>query len=227
MVAQRGARGGGGRDWDELAGRLGAEAVAAGDPTRWYEQLWAAGARGDVDLPWDRTAPHDLLDVPPGAGASAVVVGAGLGADAEHLASLGYAVTAFDISPSAVDAVRARHPGSPVDYRVADLTAVPDDLAGRFDLVVEIYTLQALHPSVRPAAVSGVRRLLAPGGRALVVQMVREDGAPVGDEPPWLMDRAEVEALAGDDVVLDELDRSAHPTRPDAPDRWRAVLRRR
>lgn len=219
------------RDWDELAARLGVDAVADGDPTRWYEELWAAGTRGDVAMPWDRTAPHDVLAAhvadTRGDGRRAVVVGAGFGADAEHLAALGYAVTAFDIAASAVEAARSRHPGSQVDRRVADLLDLPAELVGAFDLVVEIYTVQALHPSLRDAAAAGVRRLLAPGGTALVVQMVREDGEPVGVEPPWLLDRAEVAALAGDDVVVTSLDRAPNPTRPEGRDRWRLVLTRR
>lgn len=34
--------------------------------------------------------------------ARAVVIGCGLGDDAEYLASMGYEVTAFDISPTAI-----------------------------------------------------------------------------------------------------------------------------
>ncbi len=43
------------RDWDELADELGVAAVADGDPTRWYDELWSAAARGEVSMPWDRT----------------------------------------------------------------------------------------------------------------------------------------------------------------------------
>jgi len=218
------------RDWDELAGRLGVDAVADGDPTRWYEELWSAGARGEVAMPWDRTAPHDVLaayvEGTRGGSGRAVVIGAGYGADAELLAGLGYAVTAFDIAASAVAAAQERHPGSPVDYRVADLLDLPDELVGAFDLVVEIYTVQALHPSLREAAAAGVRRLVAPGGAALVVQMVREEGEPVGAEPPWLLDRAEMTALGGD-LVTESLDRAPNPTRPEGRDRWRLLLTRR
>ena len=119
-----------------------------------------------------------------GRGRRAVVVGCGLGADSEHLARHGWRTTAFDISPAAVTAVRARYPDSPVDYREGNLLDLADDLVGAFDLVVEIYTLQALHPSLREPAVDGVRRLLAPGGTALVIQMVRRDDEPRTDQPP-------------------------------------------
>ena len=215
-------------DWDLLADDLGARAVADGEPTRWYEELWSAGARGEVSMPFDRTEPYDLLaswsGVQDGDGRRAAVVGAGYGADAEHLARHGFAVTAFDISPTAVDAVRARYPSSVVDYRVADLLALPEDLVGAFDVVVEIFTLQALHSSLRPAASAAVRSLVAPGGSLLVVQVVREDDEEHGPTPPWPLTRAEVEAVAGDGLTLASLERIPNAAQPDRRDRWRAVF---
>jgi SAM-dependent methyltransferase len=218
------------RDWDDLADRLGTRAVADGDPTRWYDELWSAAERGEVGLPWDHTDPHPVLADwvaadGDGAGRRAVVVGCGLGADSEHLARQGWRTTAFDISPAAVTAVRGRYPDSTVDYREGDLLDPADDLAGAFDLVVEIYTLQALHPSLREAAVAGVRRLVAPGGQALVVQMVRRDDEPRTDRPPWTLTRAEMEAVAGDGVELESLDQVPRPGRPDQL--WRMVVTRR
>jgi len=219
------------RDWDELADELGVAAVADGEPTRWYDELWSAASRGEVAMPWDRTDPHDLLaayvDGQDGTGRRAVVVGAGYGADAEHLASLGFETTAFDISPAAVAAARARYPASEVDYRVADLLDLPEDLVGAFDLAVEIYTIQALHGSLREGAVSGVRRLVAPGGTLFAVQIVREDDEEVGAEPPWLLDFAEMTALAGEGLVAESLERRPNPHVPEARDRWRMVLTRR
>jgi SAM-dependent methyltransferase len=201
------------RDWDDLADELGLRAVADGEPTRWYDELWSAAGRGDVPLPWDHTDPHPVLVEwvarrGEGGGRRAVVVGCGLGADSEFLARHGWQTTAFDISPAAVDAVRQRYPDSPVDYRegnLLDLTGDSADLAGAFDLVVEIYTLQALHPSLRDQAAAGVRRLLGAGGTALVVQVVRRDDQPLSAEPPWTLTRAEMEAVAGDDVVLESI----------------------
>ena len=219
------------RDWDDLADELGTRAVAEGEPTRWYDELWSAASRGEVPMPWDRTQPHDELAAyvagRDGAGRRAVVVGMGYGADAEHLASLGWTTTAFDISPAAVAATRERYPDSAVDYRVADLLGLPPELVGAFDLVVEIYTIQALHGSVRAGAVAGVRSLVAPGGTLFVVQIVREDDEAVAAEPPWLLDRAEMQALEGDGLVAESLDRRPNPAQPELRDRWRMVLTRR
>jgi SAM-dependent methyltransferase len=218
------------QEWDDLADELGVAAVADGEPTRWYDELWSAAGRGDVALPWDRTDPHPVLaawvaEHGPGEGATAVVVGCGLGADSEHLAAHGWRTVAFDISPAAVAVVRDRYPDSAVDYREGDLLDPTEDLVGAFDLVVEIYTLQALHPSLRDRAVAGVHRLMAPGGTALVVQVVRRDDEPVTAEPPWTLTRAEMEAVASGEVRLESLDEVLPPGRVDPL--WRMVLTRR
>jgi SAM-dependent methyltransferase len=206
------------RDWDDLADELGVQAVADGEPTRWYDELWSAAGRGEVPLPWDHTDPHPVqadwvADHGSGNARRAVVVGCGLGADSEHLARHGWRTTAFDISPAAVTAVRDRYPDSPVDYRAGDLLDLTEDLWGAFDLVVEIYTLQALHPSLRDRAIAGVHGLMAPGATALVVQVVRPDDQRLTSEPPWTLTRAEMEAVARDGVELQSLDEVVHPGR--------------
>jgi SAM-dependent methyltransferase len=218
------------RSWARAADRLGTAAARDGEPTRWFEELWSAAVRDEVDAPWDHTEPmpavaRHLTSTRPGEGRRAVVVGVGLGADAQATAAHGWETTAFDISPSAIELVTARYPDSPVDFRVADLLDLPDDLRGAFDLVVEVFTVQAMPPSVRERAGAGLRALLRPGGEMLVVQAVRADGAPYPEEPPWPLDEAEMRALAADDVRLVSLDRQAAPEDERWP-LWTAVLRR-
>jgi SAM-dependent methyltransferase len=121
--------------------------------------------------------------------------------------------------------VQGRYPDSPVDYREGDLLDLGDQLAESFDLAVEIYTLQALHPSLRERAIAGLRRLLAPGGTALVVQMVRRDDEPLSERPPWTLARAEMEAVAGDEVDVLSLDETVPAGRVNPL--WRMVLSRR
>jgi SAM-dependent methyltransferase len=219
------------RAWDVAADRLAHEAEGAGDPTRWFEQLWSAAARDEVDMPWDRTGAYPpvvahLDATGPGTGRRAVVVGAGLGADAELLASRGYATTAFDLAPTAVQLARARYPGTSVDYRVADLLDLPPDLVESFDLVVDVFTVQALPRTLRREAVAGVRSLVAPGGELLSANFVLTDGADREAGPPWLLTRAEMEGHAGRDVEQVSLVRQPHPTSPNGPDLWVGVFRR-
>lgn len=197
------------RSWAVTANRLGREAATDAVPTRWVERLWDAVERDEIDLPWDRTDPFPavaamIAALGPGRGRPAVVVGAAWGADAEALTRAGWRTTAFDVSPAAVRLARRRHPGSPVDYRVGDLLALDHELVGAFDLVVEVFTVQAMPPTVRGRAIDGIRRLLAPGGTAVVVQFVRGDEDPDAG-PPWLLDRREMESFAGGSIALTSL----------------------
>ena len=213
------------RDWDLRAAELSADAIRRGDPTAWFDRLYAAGSAGEVSMPWDRTEPQvDLrawaerenLD---GTGRRAVVVGCGLGADAEYLAALGFSTTAFDISPTAVDVARGRNPESSVDYRVADLLALPEDWALSFDLVVEIFTLQALPDPPRERAADVVTGLVADGGTLLAVAFRYADSGSAGAGPPFPLDRRFMESLARDGLHAHDLEEIDGP-------RWRATYRR-
>jgi len=207
------------------------------DPTmaerqEFFDGLYvAAGGRGEP-LPWDRGgAPQQLLADwaadrglrgPGGAGKRAVVVGCGLGGDAEFLARLGFAVVGFDFSAPAIEAARALNPTSTVDYEVADLLALPPGWLAGFDLVVESLTVQSLPRSIRPPVVAAVRSLAAPGGTVLVIssqQGVRAE-TEIG---PWPLSRADVDSFAGDGF---ELVRLEQPPGPDGLPRWRAEFRR-
>lgn len=121
------------------------------------------------------------------------------GEDAEFLAGLGFTVTAFDIAPTAIATARRRYPHSAVDYQVADLTALPAQWAGAFDLVVEIYTLQPLYGEVRQKALAAVHEPVAPSGTLLVISFASTEGAPDRDPAmmPWPLTRAEIETAGG------------------------------
>jgi SAM-dependent methyltransferase len=209
-------------DWVHRADGLAAESLAAGNPTGWFDQLYEAGRRGEVDLPWDRGEAHPLLAEwaeerqPAGRGRRAVVVGCGLGHDAEFVAGLGFDVVGFDISPAAITTARERHPDSPVRYVVADLFELPEDWTRAFDLVVEIFSVQALPPALRERATSAVTNLVAGGGTLVVVAAARDDSSPVSG-PPWPLTRADLNLFgAGSDTV--RLERLS--------DRWLAEFRR-
>lgn len=222
--------------WDAQADRLAARSYARGDPTGWFDQLYAAGVAGEVAMPWDRADPHPLLEQwvgahePRGAGRRAVVVGCGLGADAEYATRLGYDTVAFDISETAVAQARQRNPGSPVRYTTGDLFELPTEWVGGFDLVIEIHTVQALPDAVRRTAISQVGRLVAPGGTLVVIAFRhvgsgpdRARAAPAG--PPFPLTRAEIDAFTADGLEPVRVDETADPRRPESP-RWLAVFRR-
>jgi SAM-dependent methyltransferase len=216
-------------DPDERARRLAADSLAVRDPTGWFERLYAAAEDGAAVVPWDRGAPHPLLvewagaREPEGGGRRAVVVGCGLGADAEHIAGRGFDTLAFDVSATAVRTARRRFPASDVEYVTADLLDPPADWREAFDLVVEILTVQSLPDPPRREAIGRVRDMVGPGGTLIVVASARDEGPVEG--PPWPLTRGEVAAFATGGLepvrIEDIADASEPPLR-----RWRAEFRR-
>ncbi|WP_309237725.1 class I SAM-dependent methyltransferase [Streptomyces albidus (ex Kaewkla and Franco 2022)] len=213
-------------DRDVDANKLASESLAKDDPTGWFEQLYARAATGEATVPWDRDEPNALLvgwaeqQGLAGAGRRALVIGCGLGQDAEYVAGLGFRTTAFDISPTAIRSVRERFPDSAVDYVVADLLAPPAEWVGAFDLVVESITVQSMPLSVRADAIVNVARMVARGGDLVVISGVREEGEQV-DGPPWPLTRSEVDSFAAHGLRATRVEQVPHPEDPDAL-RWRA-----
>jgi SAM-dependent methyltransferase len=178
-------------------------------------------------MPWDRREPHPLLHQwaqerrLAGAGRRAVVVGCGLGADAEYIAGLGYDTIAFDLSATAVRLARERFPGSSVRYVTADLLDPPQDWLRAFDLVVEVITVQALPDPPRRQAITNVGHLVAPGGTLIVIAAVHDDRSAPTQGPPWPLTRAEIDAFATDGLTLAQIEKVTAPARP-SEQRWRA-----
>jgi SAM-dependent methyltransferase len=181
------------------------------DPTGWFEPLYRAAAAGEAVVPWDDGAASPLLvewtaaRSLSGRGRRAIVVGCGLGDDAEHVAGLGFATVAFDISPTAIRLARERFPDSAVEYVVADLLDAPHEWAEAFDFVVESITVQALHASVRPRAIAAIGGTVAAGGTLLVLSAAREPEESA-DGPPWPLTRAEIESFAAGGVEAVEIE---------------------
>lgn len=195
--------------------------LGRGEPTGWFEPLYAAVGRRLDRLPWGQDGPHPYLvewleeRVVRPSGPRAVVVGCGAGDDAAHLARQGFDVTAFDIAPSAVRRARRRHRRAAVDWRVADLLDLPASWQGAFDLVVEVDTVGWLPGVVRDAAMQAVGSLVAPGGVALVVTRLaaRSEAADTAQGPPWPQAPAELAAYRAAGLQRDALE---HPPADDS-----------
>ncbi len=168
-----------------------------GDPVGWFDALyeWAGGDASKV--PWgDRRPNKNLVDWVSreqirGNCRSAVVVGCGLGDDADFLAKYGFNVTAFDISAKAIEWAGRRFTSKRVRFVVADLLHLPPEWVGRFDFVFEAYTIQPLPNSLRAAAIAGVASLVKPGGELLLITRGRDDHDPA-PELPWPLTSSEV-----------------------------------
>jgi SAM-dependent methyltransferase len=217
-------------DAEEIAGRMAAESIAAGNPTGWFEQLYAAAAAGRTAVPWDRGEPSRYLTqwaatrALRGAGQRAVVVGCGLGDDAEFIAGIGFQTVAFDISPTAIATARGRFPASAVRYQTADLLKPPAAWRQALDLVVGLLPQQAHPDPPRRDAIARLGDLAAPGGTLIVMARARQPGQTV-DGPPWALSRAEIDALADGGLEPVKIEHLTDPQMP-WPRRWRAEFRR-
>jgi SAM-dependent methyltransferase len=167
------------------------------DPTGWFEELYFSAQGNEAAIPWaDLTVNPNLaswLDENKiqGNGKTALVVGCGLGDDAEALANIGFAVTAFDIAPTAIAWCQQRFPQSHVNYIVEDLLN-PNLLIDRqFDFILESYTLQALPAKIRQRAIEQIARSIAPLGKLLVICRGRGVNQPEG-ELPWPLTKEEL-----------------------------------
>jgi SAM-dependent methyltransferase len=119
--------------------------------------------------------------------ARAADLGCGTGRFDELLADRFGSVLAVDISARELEIARTRHGRPEIDYRLRSLLDVTPESDGRFDLVLSVNTIFHLrdHDRVLPH----VRDLVAPGGRAVLVDIVRPGRAHGGREHSALRHR--------------------------------------
>ncbi len=173
----------------ERVNRVGAAAVKD-NPERgdFFETVYEDAAGDAAMVPWADLEPKpqlvEWLQSAPSVRGRAIDVGCGLGDTAEALSIAGYEVTGFDYSPDAIAWARQRFPDSKVIYETADLFNLPKEWRKAFDLVTEIYILQALPPETLARTMPAIASLVAPGGTLLSYTRIRADGASV-EGPPW------------------------------------------
>lgn len=176
--------------------------VSEDEPTGWFEDLYSNSSPGGEGVPWANMDTHPLfaawLKRHPlvGASRSALVIGCGLGDDAIELERRGFEVVAFDVSQSAVRFCERRFPGSAVRFVQADLLAPPSEWAGKFDFVLEIYTVQALPPRFEADVIKQIAGFVAPGGQLVVAAEVRAAERDFDSGPPWPLRPDHADAFA-------------------------------
>jgi SAM-dependent methyltransferase len=204
------------------ARELAAASRISGDATGWFEQLYREHEQGQSVVPWAEMGANPNLLEFAGAGKTALAVGCGFGDDAEQLAAWGFETTAFDISPTAIRACRERFPESAVAYVAADVLAPPQEWTGRFDFVLESYTLQVLPAELRACAMRSLAGFLKKDGRILVIARGREENDPEG-MMPWPLTRREFDEFVAvglrEESFEDYFDAESPPVR-----RFRAIF---
>ena len=177
--------------------KLSEAAQADGEPLRWFEELYAGANRNSDEIPWARMEPHpkmvEWIANHPHVQGKALVIGCGLGDDAELLSAVGFEVTAFDISESSIQWCKDRYPTTEVEYIVADLISPPEGWYNEYDLVVEIHILQAIPEEVRDPAAAQIPGLLNSGGSLLCIGRLAGFQTPNESPPPWPLSRTWLE----------------------------------
>ena len=175
------------------------EAESKSDPLIWFEELYKSSEGNEEMIPWSNGEPNHLLvewlEGKPPQG-KALVVGCGLGEDAAYLSELGWKVTAFDISPTAIRWASKNYGDMDIEWRVEDLLKLPTEWRHKWDLVVEVHILQAIPEEVRVVAAPVLPSLLAPGGRLVSVGRVNNSGVKITG-PPWPLNREFISSIGG------------------------------
>lgn len=150
------------------------EFLQKGDYPGLFNTIYENAAGNDQAVPWVNLAPHPHFlewarkNSLHGENRSALVVGSGLGDDAEELARLGFKVTGFDFSPAAIAWCHQRFPQTEVSYHQADLFALPEEWP-TFDFILEIFTLQSLPRPRLAEAIACIAHKVAKNGSLLII----------------------------------------------------------
>lgn len=181
----------------ERTQEIAAQFAEKGDAFGWFDALYKEAAGDNEKIPWADLEPNAYFrawaeqnDLK-GKGRTALVVGCGLGDDAIYLNDLGFKVTAFDISPTAIEWAKRLSGERDIAYHTADLFKADPAWSKAFDFVLEIYTIQPLPMEMRGDVIAAIAGFVAENGEIVVVTRGREDD----EEPealPWPMSRKEL-----------------------------------
>lgn len=167
----------------------------------WFEQVYTTADGDTNEIPWAELKPKaplvEWLEHNKGEGRTALDVGCGLGDNANALYEAGWKTSAFDVAPTAIEWAQKRFPSGEIEFRCADLFNPPVDWVGKFDLVYECFTLQAIGIEMRGNVVKPLKSLVAPGGTLIILGRYY-DGTGDRSGPPWPLTDEEIAEYYGD-----------------------------
>jgi len=185
---------------------LANEFASRGDATGWFEELYKRAEGDNTKVSWADLEPNRFLRTwaertgLEGNGRKALVVGCGLGDDAVYLDDLGFDVTAFDISSTAIEWAKKLHTDRDIKFEAMDLFEPFRGWLGAFDFVLEVYTIQPLPLDIRPKVIDSIAAFVAPGGELVVVARGREnDEEP--DQLPWPLSRKDLKRFEENGLI--------------------------
>lgn len=169
------------------------------DPLGWFNSIYT-DAKGDHNkVFWADLEPSPYLlqwlkNCSSPKSKKAIVIGCGVGDDAEAISTAGYEVTAFDISPEAIKLCKNRYPETKVNYLVQDLFNSPPQWKGNFHLVYECNTIQVLPGKYRVQARDAMISLMAKDAHILVSCRSRLKEKQL-DDIPLPLDKEEIDGF--------------------------------
>jgi SAM-dependent methyltransferase len=206
------------------ARELAAEFAERGNATGWFEALYSESGGDTEKIPWADLEPNKYFSAwatrtgLKGDGRKALVVGCGLGDDARMLYELGFEVTAFDISPTAIEWAKKLHKDTSIRFETMDLFEPFRRWVGAFEYVLEVYTIQPLPMDMREKVIDAIAAFVAPEGRLVVVTRGREDD----EQPemlPWPLSRKDLSRFEENG-----LKQTSFTVMPDEEDGYRFVV---
>jgi SAM-dependent methyltransferase len=184
-------------DARERTKEIAAAYLEKGDALGWFDALYREAAGDNERIPWADLEPNKFLaryaeatDLR-GNNRKALVVGCGLGDDARFLHDLGFCVTAFDISPTAIEWARRIHRDTDIKFVVADLFDPPKNWYQAFEFVLEVYTIQPLPLEMRAQTIDAIANFARLKANLVVVTRGREDDE-IPLELPWALSRKDL-----------------------------------
>jgi len=195
-----------------------------GDALGWFDALYREAAGDNEVIPWADLEPNSYFrkwseaNGLKGDGRAALVVGCGLGDDAKYLHDLGFKVTAFDLSPTAIEWAKKLYGDTEIEFRTADLFKPDHSWLAAFDFVLEIYTIQPLPLELRPAVIDAIAAFVADGGELVVVTRGRDDDEEP-DTVPWPCSRRDLSRFEDNGLIQNDFVEMP-PEREDEPPRF-------
>ena len=197
-------------DARERTKQIQTEFAEKGDALGWFDALYKEAAGDNEKIPWADLTPNKYLQIwaeqtnLQGNNRNALVVGCGLGDDAKFLHDLGFKVTAFDISPTAIEWARKLHSKTDIKFFTADLFDTPKEWFAAFEFVLEVYTIQPLPLEMRPKVIDAIGNFVEFQGILVVVTRGREDDE-IPPELPWALSKKDLSRFEENDFVKKNL----------------------
>jgi len=133
----------------------------------------------------------------------ALVIGCGLGDDAQFLTKMGYIVDAIDISPTSIKLAKQRFDNKNINFSVEDIFELPSNMINNYDFVYEGLTIQSIDPKHRIQLIEIISSLNNDNGELLLYTNYQEDIDTFGG-PPWPLYKRDLALFLDYDYKLED-----------------------